>query len=308
MDKYKNLENIIDKNKIRYNESMKKHTTIRIGGNVKCMVLPTKISDIIDTIKFAKENNIKYYIIGNGSDLVVCDEDLDAIIIKIANGYDKIEVKSNVIEAYAGAMMPKVSQIAKKNNLEGFEFACGIPGTIGGGIRMNAGAYGSEISNIVSEITYLDKNCNICTISKDDAKFSYRHSIFMEQKDNVVLSAKFVLKEGNIAEIEARMNEYTEARKKKQPIEYPNAGSTFKRPTGYFVGKLVQDAGLRGYTVGNMQVSEKHTGFIINKGNATCKEVKQIIKDIQERVYEKFGVLLETEIEFIGGEKNEDNS
>ena len=182
MDKYKNLENIIDKNKIRYNESMKKHTTIRIGGNVKCMVLPTKISDIIDTIKFAKENNIKYYIIGNGSDLVVCDEDLDAIIIKIANGYDKIEVKSNVIEAYAGAMMPKVSQIAKKNNLEGFEFACGIPGTIGGGIRMNAGAYGSEISNIVSEITYLDKNCNICTISKDDAKFSYRHSIFMEKK------------------------------------------------------------------------------------------------------------------------------
>ncbi len=308
MDKYKQLENIIDKSKIRYNESMKKHTTIRIGGNVRCMVLPTEISDIICTINFAKENNIKYYIIGNGSDLVVCDEDIDAIIIKITNGFDKIEVKDNVIEAYAGAMMPKVSQIARKNKLEGFEFACGIPGTIGGGIRMNAGAYGSEISNIVSEITYLDDKCNICTISKEEANFSYRHSIFVDCKEYVVISAKFVLKEGNLADIEAKMNEYTEARRNKQPIEFPNAGSTFKRPTGYFVGKLIQDAGLRGYTVGNMQVSEKHTGFIINKGNATCKEVKQIIKDIQDKVYKKFGVLLEPEIEFIGGEKDENNS
>lgn len=168
---------------------------------------------------------------------------------------------------------------------------------------MNAGAYGSEIANVVKEITYLDENCNICKIKKEDAKFGYRKSIFADHKDYIVLSAKFVLQKGILSEIEAKMKEFTIARKTKQPIEYPNAGSTFKRPEGYFVGKLVQDAGLRGYRVGDMQVSEKHTGFIINLGNATCKDVKNIIKDIQDKVYEKFGVKLETEIQFIGGEK-----
>lgn len=303
IEKIKKIEEIIDISKIRYNENMKKHTTIRIGGDAKCMVLPTEIDDIIKTVKFAKENDIDYFVIGNGSDLVVADEGIDGIVIKIGSGFDKVEVNGEEITAYAGCTMPKFAQIAKKESLTGFEFACGIPGTIGGGVRMNAGAYGSEIANVVEEITYLDENSNICKIKKEDAKFGYRQSIFGMNKDYIVLSAKFVLKKGNIKDIEEKMKEFTTARKSKQPIEYPNAGSTFKRPEGYFVGKLVQDAGLRGYRVGNMQVSTKHTGFIVNLGDATCKEVKQIIKDIQETVYEKFGVKLETEIQFIGGEK-----
>ena len=305
MNKYKGLENLIDKDKIKYNEDMKKHTTIRIGGKAKCFVTPSTIEDVINVVKYAKENNIEFYIIGNGSNLVVSDDGIDGIVVRIGNGFDKVSVKDNVIEAYAGSTMPKVSQIAKKNELSGFEFACGIPGTIGGGVRMNAGAYGSEMSNIIEEITYLNEEDEVCVMKKEDACVGYRHSIFCDNKKLVVLGAKFVLEKGNLSQIEEKMSEYTKARKEKQPIEYPNAGSTFKRPTGYFVGKLVQDAGLRGYTVGGMQVSEKHTGFIVNKGNATCKDVKQIIKDIQKIVYEKFGVHLKEEIEFIGGKNNE---
>lgn len=303
IEKIKKIEEIIDISKIRYNESMKKHTTIRIGGNAKCMVLPTEVSDIIKTVNFAKENDIEYFVIGNGSDLVVADEGIDGIVIKIGAGFDKVEINNEEVIAYAGCTMPKLAQILKKESLTGFEFACGIPGTIGGGVRMNAGAYGSEISNVVEEITYLDENSNICKIKNKDAKFGYRQSIFGLNKDYIVLSAKFVFKKGNIKDIDEKMKEFTIARKTKQPIEYPNAGSTFKRPEGYFVGKLVQDANLRGYRVGDAQVSEKHTGFIVNLGEATCKDVKQIIKDIQDTVYEKFGVKLETEIQFIGGEK-----
>ncbi len=303
MNKYTELEKLIEKEKIKYDEDMKKHTTIRIGGKASCFVTPTKIDDIIKVVDFAKQNNIDYYIIGNGSDLVVADEGIDGIVIRFGSGFDTIKVENNTIEAYAGNTMPKVSQIARKNALTGFEFACGIPGTVGGGIRMNAGAYGSEISSIVDEITYLNEKNEVCMMKKEDAKFSYRHSIFCENKNLIVLSAKFVLEKGNLSQIEEKMNEYTVARKQKQPIEYPNAGSTFKRPTGYFVGKLVQDAGLRGYTIGGIQVSEKHTGFLINKGNATCKDVKQIIKHIQDVVYNKFGVHLESEIEFIGGKE-----
>lgn len=303
LNKYIGLENVISKDKIKYDEDMKKHTTIRIGGKAKCFVTPTDIEDIIAVVKYAKQNNIDYYIIGNGSNLVVADDGVDGIVIRIGNGFDKVEVNGNVIESYAGSTMPKVSQIARKNELTGFEFACGIPGTIGGGVRMNAGAYGSEISNIIKEITYLNEKNEVCTMKKEEADFDYRHSIFCDNKNLVVLSAKFVLEKGNLSQIEEKMNEYTKARREKQPIEYPNAGSTFKRPTGYFVGKLVQDAGLRGYTVGGMQVSEKHTGFIVNIGNATCEDVKQIIKDIQEIVHKKFGVHLKEEIEFIGGKK-----
>lgn len=302
MNKYLGLDKVIDKSKIKYNEDMKKHTTVRIGGVAKCLVTPTEIAEIEAVIKYAKENNIKFYVIGNGSNLVVCDEGIDGIVIKIAGGFDKITINENVIEALAGTTMPKVSQIAKINELEGMEFACGIPGTIGGGIRMNAGAYGSEMSNVVEEITYLDDNLNICTMKKEQACFSYRHSIFCDNRSFVILSAKFVLKKGNLSQIEKKMKEYTASRREKQPIEYPNAGSTFKRPDGYFVGKLVQDAGLRGYSIGDMQVSEKHTGFIVNKGNGTCKDMKKLIKYIQDTVFEKFNVKLESEIEFIEGE------
>ncbi len=301
MEQYIGLEKVIEKTKIRYNESMKKHTTIKIGGEAKCLVLPSSVDDIINVLKYAKQNNIKYYVIGNGSDIIVRDEGFDGLVIKISNKFDEVKVEGERIVASAGTSMPKLSQIAKQNSLTGMEFACGIPGTVGGGIRMNAGAYGSEMSNIVETITYLDDNCNIVTMQNHEACFSYRHSIFMDNPSYVVLSATFKLKNGNIEEIEKIMLENSTARRTKQPLEYPNAGSTFKRPEGYFVGKLVSDAGLRGYTIGGAQVSKKHTGFIINIGNATCKDVEELISYIQKVVYEKFNVKLQTEIEFIGG-------
>lgn len=301
MEQYIGLEKVIEKTKIRYNESMKKHTTIKIGGEAKCLVLPSSVDDIINVLKYAKQNNIKYYVIGNGSDIIVRDEGFDGLVIKISNKFDEVKVEGERIVASAGTSMPKLSQIAKQNSLTGMEFACGIPGTVGGGIRMNAGAYGSEMSNVVETITYLDDNCNIVTMQNHEACFSYRHSIFMDNPSYVVLSATFKLKNGNIEEIEKIMLENSTARRTKQPLEYPNAGSTFKRPEGYFVGKLVSDAGLRGYTIGGAQVSKKHTGFIINIGNATCKDVEELISYIQKVVYEKFNVKLQTEIEFIGG-------
>ncbi len=301
MNQYSYLENILDKSRIKYDEPMKKHTTIRIGGPAKCLVLPTSIEEIKNIIKYANENNIKYYIIGNGSDIVVRDEGIDGLVIKINSKFDNVDIEGETIKVLAGTSMPKLSQIAKKSSLTGLEFACGIPGTVGGGVRMNAGAYGSEMSNVIEDITYLDENCNIVTITNKEAKFAYRHSIFTDNPRYVVLSATLKLKKGNIEEIDKVMKENTAARKLKQPLEYPNAGSTFKRPEGYFVGKLVSDAGLRGYEIGGAQVSIKHTGFIVNKGNATSKDVEALIKYIQEVVYEKFKVKLETEIEFIGG-------
>ena len=299
MNQYSYLENILDKSRIKYDEPMKKHTTIRIGGPAKCLVLPTSIEEIKNIIKYANENNIKYYIIGNGSDIVVRDEGIDGLVIKINSKFDNVDIEGETIKVLAGTSMPKLSQIAKKSSLTGLEFACGIPGTVGGGVRMNAGAYGSEMSNVIEDITYLDENCNIVTITNKEAKFAYRHSIFTDNPRYVVLSATLKLKKGNIEEIDKVMKENTAARKLKQPLEYPNAGSTFKRPEGYFVGKLVSDAGLRGYEIGGAQVSIKHTGFIVNKGNATSKDVEALIKYIQEVLDEK--VKLETEIEFIGG-------
>ena len=194
MNQYSYLENILDKSRIKYDEPMKKHTTIRIGGPAKCLVLPISIEEIKNIIKYAKSNNIKYYIIGNGSDIVVRDEGIDGLVIKINSKFDNVEIEGETIKVLAGTSMPKLAQIAKKNSLTGLEFACGIPGTVGGGVRMNAGAYGSEMSNVIEDITYLDENCNIVTITNKEAKFAYRHSIFTDNPHYVVLSATLKLK------------------------------------------------------------------------------------------------------------------
>lgn len=302
MNKYVGLEKILDKTRIKYNEPMKKHTTVKVGGPCDCLVLPESIEEMKNIISYAKENNLKYYIIGNGSNLLVADEGVHALVIKITNKFAKVTIVDDEIIAYAGASVPFVSLLAKKNSLTGFEFACGIPGTIGGGVRMNAGAYGGEISDIFVEATYLDSEGNVNTIKKEDMEFSYRHSFFSDNPDCIILSAKFKLKKGNVEEISSKMEENSISRKTKQPLEYPNFGSVFKRPEGYFVGKLVSDSGLRGYTIGGAQVSEKHTGFIVNKGNATCKDIVDLIRHVQKTVYEKFGVNLKTEVVFIGGE------
>lgn len=303
MNKYDKLEEIVGKDKIKYNEKMSKYTTMRVGGPCDCIVFPDEISKIKEVIDFCKNENITFFVIGNGSNLLVKDEGIHGVVIKLGHRFGKIELDEEYILAYAGATMPALSQLAKKNSLKGLEFACGIPGTIGGGVKMNAGAYGSQISDILYEVTYMDEKEEIKTIKNKDCSFGYRKSIFTINPNYVILSAKFKLEKGNIDEIENKMRENSLARKTKQPLEYPNFGSVFKRPEGYFVGKLVDDAGLRGYKIGGAQVSTKHTGFIVNVDNATCKDVLDLIEYVQTTVYNKFNVKLTPEVIIIGGDK-----
>ncbi len=303
MEKYKELENLIDPIRIKYNVSMKDYTTVCVGGNCDCLVTPTNIEELQKVLGFAKSNNIEYYIIGNGSNLLVVDEDVHVLIIKLASKFSEYKIEDETIECLAGLSMPKVSLIAKQNSLEGFEFACGIPGTVGGGVKMNAGAYGSEFVNVVEEVKYINDEGEIVTVKNEDLNYSYRHSIFTEHPTYVVVSAKFKLKKGNVEEIDAKMKENSRLRKEKQPLEYPNFGSVFKRPKGYFVGKLIIESGLQGYQIGGAQVSTKHAGFIVNVDNATCKDILDLIEHIKGVVHEKFGVMLETEVQFIGGKK-----
>ncbi len=303
MNKYDKLEEIVGKDKVKYNEKMSKYTTMRVGGPCDCIVFPDEISKIKEVIEFCKNENITFFVIGNGSNLLVKDEGIHGVVIKLGHRFGKIELDGEYILAYAGATMPTLSQLAKKNSLKGLEFACGIPGTIGGGVKMNAGAYGSQISDILYEVTYMDEKEKIKTIKNKDCSFGYRKSIFTINPNYVILSAKFKLERGNIDEIENKMKENSLARKAKQPLEYPNFGSVFKRPEGYFVGKLVDDAGLRGYKIGGAQVSTKHTGFIVNVDNATCKDVLDLIGYVQTTVYNKFNVKLTPEVIIIGGDK-----
>lgn len=303
MNKYDKLEEIVGKDKIKYNQKMSKYTTMRVGGPCDCIVFPDEISKIKEVIDFCKNENITFFVIGNGSNLLVKDEGIHGVVIKLGHRFGKIEIDGEYILAYAGATMPALSQLAKKNSLKGLEFACGIPGTIGGGVKMNAGAYGSQISDILYEVTYMDEKEEIKTIKNKDCSFGYRKSIFTINPNYVILSAKFKLEKGNIDEIENKMRENSLARKTKQPLEYPNFGSVFKRPEGYFVGKLVDDAGLRGYKIGGAQVSTKHTGFIVNVDNATCKDVLDLIEYVQTTVYNKFNVKLTPEVIIIGGDK-----
>ncbi len=303
MNRYGKLEEIVGKDKIKYNEKMSKYTTMKVGGPCDCIVFPDAISKIKDVIDFCKNENIAFYVIGNGSNLLVKDEGIHGVVIKLGHRFSKIEQNGEYILAYSGATMPAISQLAKKNSLKGLEFACGIPGTIGGGVKMNAGAYGSQISDILYEVTYMDEKEEIKTIKNKDCSFGYRKSIFTINPNYVILSAKFKLKKGNIDEIENKMKENSLARRAKQPLEYPNFGSVFKRPEGYFVGKLVDDAGLKGYQIGGAQVSTKHTGFIVNVDNATCKDVLDLIEYVQTTVYNKFNVKLTPEVIIIGGDK-----
>lgn len=301
MDKYKGLEEILSQDSIKYNEPMKKHTTMRVGGPCDCMVEPSSIEEIQKILEYARKNNIKYYVIGNGSNLLVKDEGVHALIIKIANKFSEVEVNGEHIKAYSGCSVPKLSQIAKENSLSGLEFACGIPGSVGGGIRMNAGAYGSEMVNVVEKVGFLDEDGKLNEIDGKDAHFTYRHSMFVENPKYIVVYAIYKLQNGNKDEISKIMEENMNSRKQKQPIEYPNFGSVFKRPEGYFVGKLVDECGLKGYKIGGAQVSTKHSGFMVNIEDATCKDVLDLIEYVKKKVYEKFNVKLQEEVVILGG-------
>ena len=279
-----------------FDEPMKKHTSFKIGGNADVLFLPKNKSDVIKVINFCTKNNIKYFVMGNGTNLLVSDSGFRGVVIKINKKMNavKINYKKKEIWAEAGILLSILAKHALENNFSGMEFASGIPGTLGGAICMNAGAYGHEIKDIFVSAEVLYKN-KIKIM--DDLKFDYRSSLI--DKNCIVLSAKIKLIDGNYKEIKDRMNEYNIKRKNSQPVEFFNAGSTFKRPKNNFAGKLIMEAGLSGYTIGGACVSKKHCGFIINLGNATAKNVLDLISYIKKIVYEKFGLQLEEEIKFL---------
>ncbi len=294
----KSVEEQIPELKVLVDEPMKKHTTFRIGGPADFYVEPDE-TQLIKLLQIAKECNMPVTVVGNGSNLLVGDGGIRGLTVGIGKGLSKIEVSDNTITAGAGAILASAASKAADASLGGMEFAAGIPGSIGGAVVMNAGAYGGEIKDIIISATVLTTDGQAKEIQKEELELSYRHSCIPE-KGYIVLGAKLALTPKPQDEIRAEMAQLREKRVEKQPLEYPSAGSTFKRPEGYFAGKLVMDAGLRGYSVGDAQVSEKHCGFVINKGNAAAADVLTLIKDVQERVLEQFGVQLEPEVKMIG--------
>ena len=296
---YEKLSKIVRKEQILEEEPMKKHTTFRIGGPAEYLILPQTTEEIADVIKLCRQEEIPWYIVGNGSNLLVADEGVRGVVIQLLRNFNQIQVEGCQIRMQAGAQTAAVAKRALDASLTGFEFAAGIPGTIGGAVVMNAGAYGGEMKDILKEVTVLDPNGMIRTIPAEELELGYRTSI-IARKGYVVLEAVIVLKTGDPKEIKAAMDELKEKRVTKQPLEYPSAGSTFKRPEGYFAGKLIMDAGLRGFSVGGAQISEKHCGFVINKGNATAKDVTELMDETKKIVMEKFGVALEPEVKRLG--------
>lgn len=288
-------------NQIEFNANMSEHIYFKVGGPVDILLSPSSIEQIVDTLSVCKENNIPYFVIGNGSNLLVKDGGIRGVVIKLCD-LNSVEVRNNEIKALCGALLKDVSASAVKNSLTGFEFACGIPGSVGGAVFMNAGAYDGEINNVIKEAEVIDKDGNVITMSKEELELGYRTSRVMKE-GLVVVSATFELNHGNKEKVESRVNELTSKREEKQPLEYPSAGSTFKRPVGYFAGKLIQDAGLKGYSIGGAAVSEKHSGFVINKGGATAKDILDLISHIQNEVKKQFGVDLHPEVRIIGEDK-----
>lgn len=294
---YQKLTSTIDESKIKVNESMKKHTSFKAGGNAKYFITATQVEDVKSVLRLAKEENIKLFILGNGSNVLFKEEEYSGIVLQIK--LDNMQIENNKVIVEAGVKNAIVARKLLEQELSGFEFAAGIPGTIGGAIRMNAGAYGGEIKDIVESVTYLDyETLEIKEITNKECDFSYRHSIFCQNK-NVIISTTLKLQKGNKEEIETKMNEYMQSRKEKQPLEYPSAGSTFKRGKDFITAKLIDECGLKGYKIGGAQVSEKHAGFIINKQNATATDIIELIEYVKKTVYEKTGNDISLEIEII---------
>lgn len=283
---------------IKKNEPMKNHTSFKIGGPADEFCEVTSEEDIMRLIDYASEKGVPYTVIGNGSNLLVADGGIRGLVIKIARGFDEISVSGEKITAQSGALLSRIASAAYRNSLTGLEFASGIPGTLGGGIYMNAGAYGGELKDVIESVTYLD-NGEIITKTADMLEFGYRKSSFTD-KDYIILSAELKLKKGNPDEIKEKTDDYRQRRTSKQPLDMPSAGSTFKRPEGYFAGKLIEDSGLKGFKIGGAQVSEKHSGFVVNAGGATAADVRALIEHIQKTVKEKFGVEMKTEVKMLG--------
>lgn len=292
------LKTIMGEEHLLMEEPLKKHTTFRIGGPAEVFISPDLVQ-LPMIVKLCKQYEISYNVIGNGSNLLVGDKGIRGLVIELAKPAEEIEFIGSRMIVGAGTLLSKAANEAAERGLTGMEFAAGIPGSIGGAVVMNAGAYGGEMKDIIESVTVLDEDGEEHELSVEELELSYRHSCIVERK-YLVLEVTLKLERGEQTKIRERMAELREQRIAKQPLEYPSAGSTFKRPEGYFAGKLIMDAGLKGYRVGGAQVSEKHAGFVINIGEATAADVKQLIADVSEKVKEKFGVALEPEVKMIG--------
>ncbi len=289
------IERILPAGQIFRQEPMKLHTTFRVGGNAALFLEIRSAEQLRELIACFHESGVKYFVVGNGSNLLVSDEGYDGVILHIAGGMKELRAEGRIITAQAGALLSQVAAAALEHSLAGLEFASGIPGSVGGGVIMNAGAYGGEMSQVVSRVKGISADGKEVAFTKEELEFGYRMSL-LKREHIIVTEVEFQLESGVREEIRVKMADFTARRKSRQPLEYPSAGSTFKRPEGYFAGKLIMDAGFRGYSVGGAQVSEKHCGFIINKGNATAADIRQLMKEIQERVKEQTGVELEPEV------------
>ena len=296
------LINILGDENVFENEPMSMHTTFRIGGPARYFAVVNSEEDLIKTIKLVREENQEYFVLGNGSNILVSDKGFDGVVLQLSGEFDTIHLSGNNIIAGSGLLLSQVAKTALDNSLAGLEFASGIPGTIGGAIVMNAGAYGSEMKDVVKAVRILwlePDEPTIETLTLDDLKLSYRYSILKERK-GIVLDVKLTLKPGSKEEIKSIMDDLAAKRREKQPLEYPSAGSTFKRPEGYFAAKLIEDAGLRGYKVGTAMVSDKHAGFVVNTGGAKATEVKQVMDHVVHTVNQSTGITLEPEVILLG--------
>ena len=292
------LENIMAGSGIFMEEPMKKHTTFRVGGPADVLVQPDETT-LAAVLGLCRQHNVPYSFIGNGSNLLVGDKGIRGVVIEMTEPMGNIEVQGTRITAQAGAMLSKIANTAASNGLGGMEFAAGIPGSVGGAVVMNAGAYGGEMKDIIERVYVLDENGAQLELDRDALDLGYRHSCIPDKK-YIVTKVVLELMPRDEAEIRSKMKELNEKRAEKQPLQYPSAGSTFKRPEGYFAGKLIMDAGLRGYQVGGAQVSEKHCGFVIYKGDATAADICQLMQDVADKVQAQFGVVLEPEVKMIG--------
>ncbi len=293
------LKQILPQEAVLLDEPMSKHTTFKIGGPADCFVIPSTVEEAVKVIKIIHKYNMPFTMIGNGSNLLVMDKGIRGIVVNLNERFAKIEQKENILRVQCGALMADVSKFAGSCSLTGLEFAVGIPGSIGGCIFMNAGAYDGEIKNAVKSVTTVTKDGKLVCYTKEQAQFGYRHSIFQDNGD-LILEVELELSFGDKEAIEAKMADLTQRRETKQPLELPSAGSTFKRPPGYFAGTLIDQTGLKGLTVGGAQISTKHAGFVVNIGGATAQNVLDLIAQVQKRVYEKHGVKLYPEVKMIG--------
>ena len=291
--------NLLGKDRVLVDEPMKRHTTFRIGGPADFFLLPSTVDEVRGILEICREEELPYFILGNGSNLLVSDKGYRGVIIQLYRNFSNISVEGNKICASSGALLSQIAAAARNASLTGFEFAGGIPGTLGGAVFMNAGAYGGELKDVLKEAVVMTEQGEILTLPVEKLDMGYRTSR-IKKAGYLVLEARLVLEQGDMDKIRDITKDLTEKRVSKQPLEYPSAGSTFKRPEGYFAGKLIQDAGLRGYQVGGAQVSEKHCGFVINKENATAADVLTLIENVREKVQEQFGVTLEPEVKFLG--------